>query len=200
MQTMFWKLMLLVCVVSLSAQAELRRRGGGHHGTPKPPSNTSAPAQPTDPNLIGKSEPDKNVVWEYSVALKPGASLEEIRKIKKDLKNKGVKFNWGTADEPVFGIKTYMDVEDIKNISEHVGEVTPSEETANFRFELKKDLSTAQMKALRAALKENRIQIKWAPPLDVPPYLMVKSAVLEIGRLFALPNIGPFLEKVEPEK
>lgn len=200
MQTLFWKLMLLVCVVSLSTQAELRRRGGGHHSTPKAPSNTAAPTQPADPNLIGKSEADKNVVWEYSVALKPGASLEEIRKIKKELKNKGAKFNWGTADEPVFGIKTYLDVEDIKNISEHVGEVTPSEESANFRLELKKDLSAAQMKALRAALKENRIQIKWAPPLDVPPYLMVKSAVLEIGRLFALPNIGPFLEKVEPEK
>lgn len=200
MQPIFWKLMLLVCVVTLTTQAELRRRGGGHHGTPKAPSNTAAPAQPADPNLIGKSEADKSVVWEYSVALKPGASLEEIRKIKKELKDKGVKFNWGTADEPVFGIKTYMDVEDIKNISERVGEVTPSEETANFRLELKKDLSAAQMKALRAALKENRIQIKWAPPLDVPPYLMVKSAVLEIGRLFALPNIGPFLEKVEPEK
>ncbi|MFM8268823.1 MAG: hypothetical protein ACKN9V_01430 [Pseudomonadota bacterium] len=194
----FFKLSVFLLIVSLSGQAEFRRNRGGHGGTSKPSNSASVPSAPKDENLIGKSEPDKSVEWGYTVNLNPGASLEEIRKIKKDLKAKGVKFNWGSADEPVFGIKTYLDIDEIKGLSEKVGEVTPAEATTRFRIELKRDLTPQQMKALRAALKENKVQIKWAPPMDVPPYLMVKSAVLEIGRLFALPNIGPYLEKVEP--
>jgi len=178
------------------------QRGGGSHSV-KPAQVPAASARATE-DEIGKTKEDKNVQWEYTVTLKPGTSLEEIRKIKKDLKQKGASFSWGSADEPVFGIKTWMSEDAIKGMSAQIGSVEGLETTKSYKITLNQKESFAKLKAKLAELansKENprKMQITYrAGDQEKPIYIVVKSNIGAVGEIYAL--IGQYIggEGTEP--
>ncbi|NBX76729.1 MAG: hypothetical protein EBQ92_09260 [Proteobacteria bacterium] len=185
----------------LTSQSFAQRGGKSHSFKPtQSPANSGRPAEDT----IGKTKADKSVQWEYSVTLKPGASLEEIRRIKKELRKNGASFNWGSADEPVFGIKTWMSEDEIKGISENVASAEGSEPTKKYKITLNQNESFPKLKAKLEELansKENprKMQITFrAGDQDKPFYIVVKSNITAVGEIYAL--IGQYIggEGTEP--
>lgn len=183
-------------VFSLTSQSFAERRGD--HSSK--PSNSGRPVD----NEIGKTKQDKSVQWEYRITLKPGASLEETRRIKKELKKNGASITWGSADEPVFGIKTWMSEDEIKGISEQVASADGSEPTKNYKITLNQKESFQKLKAKLEQLansKDNprKMQITFrAGDQEKPFYIVVKSNIMAVGEIFAL--IGPYIggEGTEP--
>lgn len=188
-------------VVFLTSQSFAERGRGGHSFKPTPvPANSGRPSD----NEIGKTKQDKAVQWEYTVTLKPGASLDEIRQIKKALKKNGATFNWGSADEPVFGVKTWMSEDEIKGLSQQVASAEGSEPTKNFKITLNQKESFQKLKAKLEELansKENprKMQITFrAGDQEKPIYIVVKSNITAVGEIYAL--IGQYIggEGTEP--
>lgn len=176
---------LIVFIISLNGFAGPRNRRGGHGNAPtggNSSSRKSSGIADSEKDVYGKQAPDKSVQWGYTVTVEPGASLNDIRKLKSALKKAGAKFNWGTQDEPVFGIESYLSLDEIKSMGP-VKSVDQAEETKNFSITLAKNVNWSQLKK---ELTENRMQVTYRPEVVPPPYVVVKSSVLEIGRIWAL--------------
>ncbi|NBT58832.1 hypothetical protein EBT16_08625 [bacterium] len=188
-------LSLFVLVGISLASLCFAERGQGSHSSS--PSRGGRPSSQASDNEIGKTKQDKSVKWDYTVTLKPGTSLEDIRRIKRDLKKSGAVLNWGTADEPVFGIKTWMSEEEVKGLSDQVGSVEGIETTKNYKITLNPKESFQKLKAKLEQLaneKENprKMQITFrAGDQEKPIYIVVKSNIMAVGEIYAL--IGQYI-------
>jgi hypothetical protein len=194
--------LLFGLVTAFLTSQSFAQKGGGSHSIK--PTQVPANSGRSSEDVIGKTKEDKSVQWEYTVTLKPGASLEEIRRIKKELRKNGATFNWGSADEPVFGVKTWMSEDEMKGLSEYVASAEGSEPTKRYKITLNKSQSFQKLKAKLAELansKENprKMQITYrAGDQDKPIYIVVKSNIIAVGEIYAL--IGQYIggEGTEP--
>lgn len=172
-------LALSIGVLASQSFAERRGRRDGH----------SAPAQSAaksraEENNIGKTPTDKSVTWDYTITMKPGASLEDIRKVKKALTAAGASFNHGKLDEPFFSVKTHLSEDEIKGMSEQVDKIENSVQTKNFTIWFNQKTNWADFKK---ELTKNKMQVTFiAGDVNKPVYIAVKSAVLNVGEIYAL--------------
>jgi len=172
---------LAISIGILATQGFAERRGkkGGHSAPTQ-----SASKSRGEENNIGKTPTDKSVTWDYTITMKPGASLEDIRKVKKALTAAGASFNHGKLDEPFFSVKTHLSEDEIKGMSEQVGSVENPTPTKNFTIWFNQNTNWADFKK---ELTKNKMQVTFiAGDVNNPTYIAVKSAVLNIGEIYAL--------------
>ena len=172
---------LAISIGILATQGFAERRGkkAGH----------SAPAQSAsksrgEENNIGKTPADTSVTWDYTITMKPGASLEDIRNLKNALRKAGASFNHGKLDEPFFSVKTHLSEDEIKGMSELVASVENAIPTKNFTIWFNQNTNWNDFKK---ELTKNKMQVTFiAGDVNKPTYISVKSAVLIVGEIHAL--------------
>jgi len=176
-------------ILASQSFAERRRIIKGGHSAPSKPATNSAEPKRAEENTYGKTPTDKSVTWDYTVTLKPGASLEDIRKVKKALTAAGATFNHGKLDEPFFSVKTHLSEDEIKGLSDQVATVENSVPTKNFTIWFNQETNWAEFKK---ELTKNKMQITFiAGDVNKPVYFAVKSAVLNVGEIYAL--VGKYI-------
>lgn len=143
---------------------------------------------------IRKSSP---VRWDYLLYVNDAASPDEKKQLESELLNRG-DIQWQTESGSRMGFVSSLTSREIQSLSNQIEKVEAEQETQLFQVELKRNLKAKQWENLEFALKQNRIQILEASPPDRRPQsLKIKSPNLTIQKLFSLPQIGRYFQRVE---
>lgn len=135
--------------------------------------------------------------WDYILYMDENASGEEKNQLESELLSKG-EIHWKTESGSRVGFTSSLTQREIQSLSSSIQKVEAEEETRFFQFNLKRKLKVKQWQNLQSALKQNRIQVLDVEPNNRNPQsLKIKSPILTIQKLFSLPQVGRYLEKIE---
>lgn len=150
---------------------------------------------------IEKTEPDKSVQWGYKVFLKPQVTLEQLRSIRKTIKDKGIAILYPSDRDwklptGYLSLSSHWDSVDLEKLSSLIESVQPTEITKRYKLQLIPDVKSQQIKRLLRAFTLNKIQVIYQAPIKTPSYFSVKTA-LSPNQIKEIEEIGPYIESIE---